>query len=188
MKGSKLFNLFNPLINFTSRVFKFFPRFIRTWLYDLSSIFSGFLAITLRYALIKSAAKKVGKNVYIGRGVVIKNSQNLSVGHNVSIHDSCYLDSIGEIKIGDNVSIAHHSSILSFNHSWTDTDKPIKYNELALSPVVIKDDVWVGCGVRIMPGVTVHSRSIIAAGSVVTRDVPAEVVVAGVPAKIIKRL
>ncbi|MNV87161.1 Galactoside O-acetyltransferase [compost metagenome] len=57
-----------------------------------------------------------------------------------------------------------------------------------MSQVEIDDDVWIGCGVRVMPGIVIGKRAVVAAGSVVTRDVPPDTVVAGVPAKVIKRL
>lgn len=110
------------------------------------------------------------------------------MGNNVSIHDFCYIDAVGGITVGDNVSIAHGSSLISFNHGWNDASLPIKYNPVTQAPIVIEDDVRVGCGVRIMPGVVLGSRSVIAAGSVVVKDVPPNTLVGGIPAKVIKNI
>ena len=126
--------------------------------------------------------------VYVGSFVTLKNFDKISIGSNVSIHDSCYIDGLGGCFIGNNVSIAHQSSILTFNHTWSDINLPIKYNPVLMSTVFIADDVWIGCGVRIMPGVSIGTRSVVAAGAVVVYDVPSNCLVGGVPAKVIKKL
>lgn len=164
---------------------KITPNTITHTVWDISSIFSGYSALFTRYILTKSSVKSLGNNVYIGKYVVLKNNQNLSIGENVSIHDSCYIDAYGDIIIGNNVSIAHHTSLISFNHTWSNPDKAIKYNNVEKGSIVIKDDVWIGCGVRIMPGVVINERSIIAAGTVVTKDVAYGSIVAGVPNRVI---
>ncbi|MCH5598732.1 acyltransferase [Niabella ginsengisoli] len=84
--------------------------------------------------------------------------------------------------------MAHNSTILSSSHTWDDRNIPIKYNQLVMKKTVIKDDVWIGCGVRILSNICVNSRSIIASGAVVTKDVPSNVIVAGLPAKQIKTI
>lgn len=124
--------------------------------------------------------------MFIGQNVEIRCWQMLSLGNNVSIHRGCYLDASGGIEVGDDVSIAHQTSILSANHTWDDPMIPIKENPVKLESVIIQNDVWIGCGCRIMSGVTVFSRSVVAAGSVVTKDVPSHTLVGGVPAKQIK--
>src|SRR5690606_10684526 len=103
-------------------------------------------------------------------------------------HSNCYIDANGEVEIGNNVSIAHNSTILSTNHDWSDITVPIKYNPVTYGKVLISNDVWVGCGCRILAGVHIQSRSIIAAGAVVNKNVSPKTIVGGVPAKLIKQL
>lgn len=110
------------------------------------------------------------------------------MGNNVSVHPFCYIDGEGGIDIGNNVSIAHNVSILSFNHTWQNQSAPIKYNPKIYKPVQISDDVWIGCGVRIMAGVKISKRCVIAAGSVVTKDCSENGLYGGIPAKLIKML
>lgn len=98
------------------------------------------------------------------------------------------MEAYGGISIGNDVSIAHNVSILSVNHSWTEQSLPIKYNPIISGPVVIGDDVWIGCGCRIMANVEIDNRSVIAAGAVVTKNVPSNTIVAGVPAKALKEI
>ena len=92
------------------------------------------------------------------------------------------------IEIGDNVSIAHGVSILSFDHGYADPALPFRDNPVILKKVTIGDNVWIGCGVRILKGVEIGSGSIVAAGAVVTRNVPPGVIVAGVPARVLHTL
>lgn len=94
----------------------------------------------------------------------------------------------GGIEIGNDVSIAHQTSILSANHTWEDESIPIKYNAVAFQPVHIENDVWIGCGCRILCGVKIHSRSVVAAGAVVCKDVESHTAVGGVPARVLKLL
>ena len=107
----------------------------------------------------------------------------------------CYIDGCGGIEIGDNVSIAHSTSIVSFNHTYEKVDIPIKYNPISCGYIYIYNDfcsvyndVWIGCGVRILSGVTIGNRSIVAAGSVVTANVTPYTLVGGIPAKFIKQI
>lgn len=186
--GRMVFGFAWPLFVLLVRLYRFFPRFLKLYAYDISSLFSGYIAVLFRYFYFCAESNCAVKNLYIGKSVILKNISNVSVGENVSIHDMCYIDGVGGILIGDNVSIAHGSSLISFNHAWNDYSVPIKYNEIILKPIKICDDVWIGCGVRIMPGVTIGSRSVVAAGAVVVNDVPANCIVAGIPARIIKEI
>lgn len=154
--------------------------------WEVFSLVPGALGIVLRYAVLRKCAARCGDNVYVGRFVVIKNMGRLALGNNVSIHDTCYLDALGEIRIGSNVSIAHQTSIVSFNHTWDDPTTPIKYNPLVELPIVIEDDVWIGCGVRLLAGAHLGSRSIAAAGCVVNRPFGPGEMVGGVPARVIR--
>lgn len=160
--------------------------FIIKYIFDLTSIFCGPISLLIRLSIFRSIANTKGINIFLGKSLTIKHAHNIQCGDNISIHDNCYIDAIGKITIGNNVSIAHQTSILSFNHSWLDGSLPIKYNPVEFAPVIISDDVWIGCGVRIMPGVTIGSRSVIAAGAVVTKNVDANSIYAGVPARKIK--
>ncbi|PSW39087.1 acyltransferase [Photobacterium phosphoreum] len=130
----------------------------------------------------------IGDNVYIGDNVTLKNAKKIKIGNNVSIHSNSYLDGAGNIDIGDDVSIAHNSSIISFEHTWEDKSRPIKYNNTILKPVFIDRDVWIGCGVRVLAGANIQTRSVVAAGSVVKGTIEPYTIVGGVPTKVIRRI
>lgn len=147
---------------------------------------NGIVGITLRYIFLKNCARSLGDNVSLHPGVFLFNTHNLIIGDNVSIHPMCYLDAAGNISIGDNVSIAHNCSILSTNHQWNEIDVPIKYNKESFANVTIEDDVWLGCGVRVLAGVVISKRSIVAAGAVVNKNIESNSIYGGIPAKKIK--
>lgn len=188
MSGRDFFRLFSVFIGLLSFSFMVVPGFLIFLLWDIISPFGGKVSVLVRYCIVAKRFKCIGSNVYFGRFVTLKNMRGASFGNNVSIHDSCYIDALGGLELGNDVSIAHHSSILTFNHTWSNHSLAIKYNPIKCAPVKINNDVWIGCGVRIMPGVEIGARSIVAAGSVVTRNVPSGVIVAGVPAKVIKSI
>lgn len=184
--GRSIFSKCKGIIVFFSYLFKLLPRCFRIFLWDAISIYSQLPFVALRYILLKSLIKYCGDNVRIGTNVKIKNWKGLSIGSNVSIHDFCYLECAGTIVIEDNVSIAHGSSILSTSHQYNDISIPIKYNQLLTNEVYIKGDVWIGCGCRILYGVTINSRSIVAAGAIVNKNVESNSIYGGIPAKKIK--
>ena len=117
---------------------------------------------------------------------------SISIGKRVSINNDVHIAAIDSIKIGDDVLIASKVYISDHSHGNTTVEDieipPSKRSLYSKGSVVIEDCVWIGEGVAIMPGVVVGKNSIIGANSVVTRDIPANCVAAGCPAKIIKRL
>ncbi|MEO3682794.1 acyltransferase [Shewanella vesiculosa] len=155
-------------------------------IYSVIKNFESRFFCRLRYELIKRKFKAAGKRGYIGANVTIKNIANLEVGENFSIHCNSYIDAIGTIVIGDNVSIAHNSSLLSFEHTYDNIEMPIKYNPLELKKIEISNDVWIGCGVRVLAGTVILSRVIVAANSVTKGNLLVSGIYAGLPARLKK--
>lgn len=104
--------------------------------------------------------------------------RSVSVGSHTRINRGCTLDVRGGLTIGDNVSLSPEVAIVTASHGLNGADFPLEDG-----PVAIGDHVWIGSRAMILPGVTVGRGSVVAAGAVVTRDVPPLTVVAGVPAK-----
>lgn len=187
MTGRKIFNFGYPIIMGLSFFLKILPKKINIFLFQISSGFPTFIGIGIRYIILVAICKKIGKNVYIGRWCTIKNPQNMIIGNNVSIHENCYIDAIGGLIISDNTSITHNCSLLTFTHNYSSNKTPIKYQKISTNPITIKENVWVGCGVRILNGVTINNRTIVGANSVVNKNIGPGIY-AGVPTKKIKEL
>ena len=95
---------------------------------------------------------------------------------------------IGPVEIGSHVNLAQGITVTALNHNFDDTEKRIDEQGVSTNPVTIEDDVWVGANAVILPGVTIGNHCVVAAGAVVTKDVPPHSLVAGVPAKVIKNI
>jgi acetyltransferase-like isoleucine patch superfamily enzyme len=108
----------------------------------------------------------------------------ITIGKNVFINHACSFLDIGGITIEDEVLIAARVNLITEDHPVNPADR----KTLMVKPIVIKRNAWIGAAATILPGVTVGENAVVAAGSVVTKDVPANTVVAGVPAKIIKTI
>jgi maltose O-acetyltransferase len=111
---------------------------------------------------------------------------NIKLGKNVLINYDCVLLDTAEISIGDNALVGPGTKIVTASHPL-EADKRRDWSVTG-TPVRIEEDVWIGAGAVILPGVTIGARSVVGAGSVVTKDVPPDVVVAGNPARIIRSL
>ena len=92
----------------------------------------------------------------------------------------------GDVRLGDAVRIGAHTSILAFNHTMTDPDLEVFRQPISTRGITIGNDVWVGSHVVVLDGVTVGDKAVLAAGSVVTKDVPAGAVVGGNPARLLR--
>lgn len=95
---------------------------------------------------------------------------------------------IGPVCIGNHVNLAQGITVTALNHNFADTNRRIDEQGFSTRPVVIGDDVWIGANAVILPGVTIGRHVVVAAGAVVTKDVPDSCVVAGIPAKVVKKL
>lgn len=110
---------------------------------------------------------------------------NITVGRAVFIGYQCAFTGHGAINIADEVMIAHKVNLVNAGHP-VEPDKRRAY--FTAEPITVERNVWIGAAATILPGVTIGADSVVAAGSVVTRDVPPATLVAGVPAKVIRHL
>lgn len=95
---------------------------------------------------------------------------------------------IGPVTIGHHVNLAQGITITALNHNFEDKSQRIDVQGVSTKPVIIGDDIWIGANAVVLPGVSIGNHSVVAAGAVVTKDVPPHTLVAGVPAKIIKEI
>jgi serine acetyltransferase len=125
---------------------------------------------------------QLGDRSYVAAGAYLTGT--LSIGRDCSINP--YTVIRGDVRIGDAVRIGAHTSILGFNHTISDTTVEFFRQPLTSRGIRIGDDVWIGSHVVVLDGVTVGDQSVLAAGAVVTRDVPAGAIVGGNPARLLR--
>ncbi|WP_306323884.1 MULTISPECIES: DapH/DapD/GlmU-related protein [unclassified Streptomyces] len=125
----------------------------------------------------------LGPRSYVAAGAYLTGS--LRTGRDCTINP--YTVVRGAIELGDAVRIGAHTSLLAFNHTMSDPDTEVFRQPITSRGIVIGNDVWIGSHVVVLDGVTVGDRSVLAAGSVVTKDVPPGTVVGGNPAKVLRR-
>ena len=144
------------------------------------------LSAVFRAKLLGLFGYKIGKGAMIRQSVRLGGAK-LIVGSCTSIGACCHLDCHdAEIIIGSHVAVSPRVTIVTATHTMD--GYPGRIGPTVCKPVVIKDGAWIGIGASILAGVTVGERSVVAAGSVVTHDVPDNTMVAGIPAKVVKYL
>lgn len=136
---------------------------------------------------------QLGDDVSIARdsilfctGVIAQKGTGITIGHRTGIGSRAFLAGQGGITIGNDVITGPNIQVFSENHNFSDTGKTIKDQGVTKQATVIGNNCWLGAGITILAGVHIGDGCVIAAGSVVTRSVPPNSVVAGVPAKVIK--
>ncbi|MFX3635796.1 MAG: acyltransferase [Candidatus Pristimantibacillus sp.] len=188
MRGRDAFGRFRFALRLVEKVLKLLPKGFLRWLWVLSDGLPDLVGVAFRYCLLRCLAKQCGDNVLIGRSVELRYPERLTIGSNVSIHKQCYIDAYGGLRIEDEVSIAHQSSLVSFQHTWEDSSLPIRDNPVTGAAISIGRDVWIGCGVRILAGVDIGERAVVAAGAVVNKSIAGGMLAVGVPARSIKSI
>lgn len=141
---------------------------------------------SLKSNLLKSLFGKTGENIFIEPNFRCDYGYNIEVGENFYANFDCVLLDVCKIEIGANCMLAPGVHIYTATHPLDATER-ISGAEYG-KPVKIGDNVWIGGRVVIVPGVTIGNNAVIAAGAVVIKDVPSNVVVGGNPAKIIKHI
>lgn len=134
----------------------------------------------------------LGDNASIGKYSIIRGSgslkkigKGLKVGINFGCGDFCFFGCTGGITIGDNVILGQNVRFHSSNHNFDRSELPIKEQGINYKGIKIEDDCWIGAGVTILDGVKIGKGCVIAANSVVTKDIESLSIVGGIPAKVI---
>ncbi len=110
--------------------------------------------------------------------------KNITIGKDVFINSGCHFQDQGGIEIGDGALIGHNVVLATINHDLN----PKENRKNHYAPIKISAHVWIGSNATVLPGVTIGDYAVVAAGAVVTRDVPAMTVVGGVPARVLKTI
>lgn len=138
---------------------------------------------------------RIGENTIVMYGAILHvynfrelPHSGITIGKDCLIGEYSVIRGQGGVTIGDRVYTSPFSQIIAVNHVINDPDQPIIQQGITAEGIRIDDDVWIGSGAIITDGVHIGKGSVIAAGAVVTKDVPEHTVVAGVPAKVIRRI
>ena len=128
-----------------------------------------------------------GKDLELSRDVLFEFPDRVSLGSRVFINRGTIITARAPVIIGDDALVGPYVIINSGNHGYADINKPIRTQEHVAAPITIGNDVWIGAHAVVLAGVTIGNGAVVAAGAVVTDDVPAAAVVARVPARQIRQ-
>lgn len=135
----------------------------------------------------------IGDNFSLGRksmiectGVMSELGEGISIGHNVGIAAGAFISVRGRVTIGDNTIFGPGVKIFSENHNFQDLEIPIYLQGTTKQGVQIGEDCWIGSNAVILDGVHIGNKVIVAAGAVVSKDIPDYAIVGGIPAKLLK--
>jgi len=135
-----------------------------------------------RERLTRELLGAAGPNVYLEKGFQCEYGSNIHVGANFYCNFNCLMIDCNTITIGDNTMIGPNVTVCTATHPVKAAERCNPEGREYALPIRIGSQVWIGAGAIINPGVTIGDRAVIASGSVITRDVPADTLVAGVPA------
>ena len=140
--------------------------------------------------LLKKRLKKCGSNIKLESSVHVFVPEGLSIGDNTSIAPYTVIYATFGVTIGKNCLISSNCGISSYNHIIESLERPANTDRDAefSKPVIIGDNVWIGMNSCVLPGITIGDNSIIGSGSVVTKNIPANEIWVGNPAKCIKKI
>ncbi len=131
----------------------------------------------------------IGDGVKIDTGcfITVGAGSSLSIGRETYIFHNTDISSLGDTEIGSFCSIAPYVTIIDSDHCYDDPGRPVRFQGGTVRKIVVGDEVWIGTRSVILSGVTLGKHAVIAAGSVVTKDVPGYTLAGGVPASVLKR-
>jgi acetyltransferase-like isoleucine patch superfamily enzyme len=159
-----------------------FSQYEAWWLWLVGGL-PGVVGCAVRTAVGKLLFKELRGFAWIQPGVTFVQTNRIRVGSHFGINTGSYINGIGGITMGNHVLIGSNVTISSGQHSIDGTMPPVFARPSLPKAITIEDDVWIGAGAVIMPGVTLRRGTVVGANSVVTRDTDEYAVVVGAPAR-----
>jgi acetyltransferase-like isoleucine patch superfamily enzyme len=146
-----------------------------------------FLGRGLELRIARGARVELGRFVWLGDGTKVRCHEGLvEIGEKTVLGQECTISAYQRVRIGEQCVIADRAMFIDFDHGVVEVERPIRSQGIYKRDVEVGSNVWIGYGACILRGVSVGDNSIVGTNSVVTRDVPANAVVAGIPARIIR--
>ena len=147
----------------------------------------AFIGPQVRIQIGRQARVRLGRWSWIGRGTKIRcHEGEVQIGAKTVMGEDCTISAYQHVSIGEQCIIADRVMLIDFDHAVTEVERPIRVQGIYKRDVRVGNNVWIGYGAQILRGVTVGDNAIIGATAVVSKDVPANAVVAGVPARVIR--
>jgi acetyltransferase-like isoleucine patch superfamily enzyme len=130
---------------------------------------------------------ELGRFVWLGHGTKLRCHEGaIEIGPKTVLGQECTISAYERVRIGEQCVIADRAMFIDFDHGVVEVERPIREQGIYTRPVEVGSNVWIGYGACVLRGVRVGDNSIVGANCVVTRDVPADAVVAGIPARVIR--
>jgi acetyltransferase-like isoleucine patch superfamily enzyme len=146
-----------------------------------------FFGRRLEIEIARRAEDRFGRFVWIGDGSKIRcHEGKVEIGPKTVIGQECTISAYKRVKIGEQCVIADRAMFIDFDHGVVEVERPIRLQGIYMRDVLVGSNVWIGYGACILRGVSVGDNSIIGTNAVVTKDVPANAVVGGIPARVIR--
>lgn len=146
-----------------------------------------FLGHGVKLQIGTSARVRFGRWVWIGHGTKIRCHEGLvRIGDKTVLGQECTISAYQHVSIGEQCIVADRVMLIDFDHNVAEVERPIRVQGIYKRDVQVGNNVWIGYGAQILRGVRVGDNAIVGASAVVTKDVPANAVVAGVPARVIR--
>jgi acetyltransferase-like isoleucine patch superfamily enzyme len=162
---------------------RFFTRAGWRWQTD-GPVFFG---KDLQLQIARGAEIRFGRFCWIGDGTKIRSHEGVvEIGPKTVFGQECTISSFQRVAIGEQCVIADRAMFIDFDHNVADVEEPIRRQGIYMRDVVVGSNVWIGYNAQVLRGVTIGDNAIIGANSVVTRDIPANAVAAGTPARVLR--
>jgi len=146
-----------------------------------------FLGRGLEIQIAKDAEVRFGRFVWIGDGTKVRCHEGLvEIGEKTVMGQECTISAYQRVRIGAECVIADRAMFIDFDHGTSEVERAIRVQGIYKRDVIVGSNVWIGYGACVLRGVSVGDNAIVGTNSVVTKDVPANAVVAGIPARVIR--
>ena len=147
----------------------------------------AFIAPGVMLEIGRRGRVELGRWSWIGHGTKVRCHEGvISIGAKTVLGQECTISAYQRVSIGRECMIADRAMLIDFDHNFDDVERPIRVQGISKGEVRVGHNVWLGYGSCVLCGVTIGDNAVVGAGAVVTRDVPANAVVAGVPARVIR--
>ncbi|MGI8846213.1 MAG: acyltransferase [Thermoleophilaceae bacterium] len=147
----------------------------------------AFIGPSVTLQIGRSGSLELGRWSWVGHGCKIRcHEGEVSIGAKTVLGQDCTISAFQHVSIGRECVVADRVMLIDFDHGMVEVDRPIRQQGIYKRDVRVGHNVWIGYGACILRGVTVGDNAVIGTGAVVTNDVPANAVVGGIPAKVIR--